>query len=165
MIGDWKGKVGGKGMEENGAESMALETEMKQEKALTVSANPVYCLIAKRVFKHPKQCLYTLIAANKGVNRNQIAYIINARKWNSLDAITRTRPGVDCRTNHKIKQKNEANQFLHCDFEHIATFSRRTSENAEVLNLIDEFSRSLGNEIVKDECQNKLSKTKKQNYQ
>ena len=58
-------------------------------------------VIANNLFQQPKRWLYTWTSPD-GQYRNQIDYILCSQKWRNPINSTKTRPGVDCGSNHEL---------------------------------------------------------------
>ena len=98
--GDWNAKVGsqeipgvtgkfGLGVQNEGGQRL---TEFCQENTL---------IITDTLFQQHKWRLYTWTSPD-GQHRNQIDYILCSQRWRSSVESTKTRPGADCGSDHKL---------------------------------------------------------------
>ena len=99
IVGDWNSKVGSKeipgvtgkfGLGVKHEAGQRLTEEFCQENAL---------VIANTFFQQHKRRLYTWTSPD-GQYRNQIDYILCSQKWRSPIQSAKTRPGVDCGSDH-----------------------------------------------------------------
>ena len=99
IIGDWNAKVGiqeisgvrgkfGLGVQNEAGQRL---TEFCQEDAL---------VIANTLFQQHKRRLYTCTSPN-GEYQNQTDYILCSQRWRSSIQSAKTRPGVDCGSDHE----------------------------------------------------------------
>ena len=58
-------------------------------------------VLKKTLFQQHKRILYTWTSPN-GQHRNQIDYILCSQRWRSSKQSTKTRPGADCGSDHKL---------------------------------------------------------------
>ena len=58
-------------------------------------------VIANTLFQQHKRRLYTWTSPD-GQHRNQIDYILCSQRWHSSIQSTKTRPGADCGSDHKL---------------------------------------------------------------
>ena len=58
-------------------------------------------VIANILFQKHKRRLYTWISPD-GQHRNQIDYILCSQRWRSSIQSAKTRPGVDCGSDHEL---------------------------------------------------------------
>ena len=93
IIEDWSANVGS---EETpgvtGKFGLGVQTEFCQENAL---------VIANTLFQQHKRRLYTWTSPD-GQHRNQIDYILCSQGWRSSIQSAKTRPGVDCGSDHEL---------------------------------------------------------------
>ena len=100
IIGDWNAKVGsqekpvvtgkfGLGVQNEAGQRLI---EFCQENALAV---------ANTLFQQHKRRFYTWTSPD-GQYRNQIDYILCSQRWRSSIQSTKTRPGVDCGSDHEL---------------------------------------------------------------
>ena len=100
IIGDWNAKVGcqetpgvtakfGLGVQNEAGQRL---TEFCQENAL---------VIANTFFQQHKRRLFTWTSSD-GQHRNQIDYILCSQRCRSSIQSAKTRPGVDCGSDHEI---------------------------------------------------------------
>ena len=58
-------------------------------------------VIANTLFQKHKRRLYTQASPN-GQHQNQTEYILCSKRWRSSIQSTKTRPGVDCGSDHEL---------------------------------------------------------------
>ena len=98
IIGDWNAKVGSKetpGI--TGKFGLGVQNEAGQRLIEFCQDNAL--VIAKILFQQHKRRLYTWTAPDVQ-HQNQIDYILCSQRWRSSIQSTKTRPGVDCGSDH-----------------------------------------------------------------
>ena len=100
IMGDWNAKVGSQetpGV--TGKFDLGIRNEAGQRLIEFCQENvPV---IANTLFQQHKRRLYTWTSPD-GQHRNQIDYIICSQRWRRSIQSTKTRPGTDCGSDHKL---------------------------------------------------------------
>ena len=74
---------------------------MKQGKRLIAFCQENALVIANTLFQQHKRRLYTW-ASPDGKHQNQIDYILCSQRWRSSIQSAKTRPGVDCVSDHEL---------------------------------------------------------------
>lgn len=100
IIGDWNAIVGNTA-EPNVVGEFGLGVRNEAGKRLVEFCGANDLFIANTCFMQPQRRLYTW-ASPKGQFRHQIDYVIGRRKWRSSILSAKTRPGVDCGSDHKL---------------------------------------------------------------
>ena len=100
FTGDWKSKVGSQ--ETPGvAGTFGPEVQMKQDQRLIEFCQEYALVIANTLFQQHKRRLYKWTSPD-GQHQNQIDYILCSQRWRSCIQSTKTRPGADCGSDHKL---------------------------------------------------------------
>ena len=98
-LGDWNAKVGGQetpGV--TGKFGLGVLNEAGQRLIEFYQENAL--VVANTLFQQHKR-LYTWISPG-GEHQNQIDYILCSQRWRSSIQSTKTRPGADCGSDHKL---------------------------------------------------------------
>ena len=100
IIGDWNAKVGSQEIPGvTGKFGLGVQNEAGQRPTEFCQANIL--VIANTLFRQPKRRLYTRISPD-GQYQNQIDYILCSGRWRSSIQSAKTRPGVDCGSDHEL---------------------------------------------------------------
>ena len=100
ITGDWNAKVGSQetaGI--TGKFGLGEQNEAKGKRIEFCQVNTL--VIASTLFQQHRRRLYTW-ASSDGQHRNQIDYIPCSQKWRHSIQSAKTRPGVDCGSDHEI---------------------------------------------------------------
>ena len=100
IIGDWNTKVGSQetpGV--TGKFDLGVQNEAEQRLIEFCQENVL--VIAKTLFQQHKRRLYTWTSPD-GQHRNQIDYILCSQRWRNSIQSTKTRPRVDCGSDHEL---------------------------------------------------------------
>ena len=100
IIGDWKAKVGSQETPEvMGKFGLGIWNEAGQRLIEFCQENAL--VIANTLFQQHKRRLYTWTSPD-GQHGNQIDYILCSQRWRSSIQSAKTRPGVDCASDHEL---------------------------------------------------------------
>ena len=100
FLGDWTAKVGSQDISGvTGKFGLGVQNEAEQR--LTEFCQENALVIVNTLFQKHKRRLYTWTSPD-GQHRNQIDYILCSQRWRSSIQLTRTRPGVDCGSDHEL---------------------------------------------------------------
>ena len=100
IIGDWNAKVGSQ--ETPGVTGkFGLGTQNEAGQRLIEFCQENTLVIANTLFQQHKRRLYTWTSPD-GQHRNQIDYILCSQRWRSSIQSAKTRPGVDCGSDHEL---------------------------------------------------------------
>ena len=100
IIGDWSVKVGSQEIpEETGKFGFGVQNEAGQR--LTEFCQENALVIANTLFQQHKRRLYTWTSPD-GQTWSQIDYILCSQRWRSSKQSAKTRPGVDCGSDHEL---------------------------------------------------------------
>ena len=126
IIGDWNTKVGSQEIPGvTGKFDLGVQNEAGQR--LIVFCQESALVIVSIFFLQHKRRLYTWTSPN-GQYWNQIDYILFSQRWRSSTQSAKTRPGVDCDTDHvlliakfrlKLKKVGEATRPFKYDLNQI----------------------------------------------
>ena len=83
-------------------DKFGLRVKNEAEKRLTEFCQENTLVIANTLFQQHKRRLYTWTSPD-GQHRNQIDYILCSQRWRTSIQSTKTRPGVDCHSGHKLR--------------------------------------------------------------
>ena len=131
-------------------------------------------VIANILFHQHKKQLYTQTSPN-GQYQNQIDYILCSRRWRSSTQSAKTRPGVDCGSDHqlliakfrlKLKKVGKTTRPFMYDLNQIPhDYTVEVSSRFKGLDLVDRLPEELGME-VRNIVQEVMTKTipKKKKY-
>ena len=100
IIGDWIAKVGSQetpGV--TGKFGLGVQNEAGQR--LTKFCQENALVIANTLFQQHKRRLYTWTSPD-GQHQNQIDYFLCSQRWRSSIQLAKTRPGVDCGSDHEV---------------------------------------------------------------
>ena len=100
IIGDWNAKIGSQetpGV--TGKFGLVIWNEAGQRLIEFCQENAL--VIANTLFQQHKRRLYTWTSPD-GQHQNQIDYIRCSQRWRSSIQSTKTRPGADCGSDHKL---------------------------------------------------------------
>ena len=100
IIGDWNAKVGSQetpGV--TGKFGLGVQNEAGQRLIESCQENAL--VITNTLFQQDKRRLCTW-ASPDGQHRNQIDYILCSQSWRSSILSAKTRPGVDCGSDHEL---------------------------------------------------------------
>ena len=100
IIGDWNAKVESQetpGI--TGKFGLGIRNEAGQRLIEFCQENTL--VIVNTLFQQHKRRLYTWTSPD-GQHRNQIDYILCSQRWRSSIESTKTRPGVDCGSDHEL---------------------------------------------------------------
>ena len=100
IIGDWIAKVGSQetpGV--TGKFGLGVQSEAGQR--LTKFCQENALVIANTLFQQHKRRLYTWTSPD-GQHQNQIDYFLCSQRWRSSIQSAKTRPGVDCGSDHEV---------------------------------------------------------------
>ena len=100
IIGNWNAKVGSQEISAI-IGKFGLGVENKAGQRLTEFCQENTLAIAKTLFQQHKRRLYTWTSPD-GQHCNQIDYILCSQRWRSSIQSTKTRPGVDCGSDHEL---------------------------------------------------------------
>ena len=99
-MGDWNEKVGSQEIPGvTGKFGLGVQNEAGQR--LTEFCQENTLVIAKTLFQQQKRQLYTWTSPD-GQYQNQIDYVLCSQKWRSSIQSAKTRPGVDCGSDHEL---------------------------------------------------------------
>ena len=100
IIGDWNAKVGSQEIPGvTGKFGLAVQNEAGQRLIEFCQENTL--VIATTLFQQHKRRLYTWTSPD-GRHRNQTGYILCSQRWRSSIQSAKTRPGVDCGSDHEL---------------------------------------------------------------
>ena len=100
IIGDWNAKVRSQETPRvAGKLDLGIGNEAGQRLIEVCQENTL--LIANTLFQQHKRRLYTWTSPD-GQHRNQIDYIRCSQRWRSFIQSAKTRPGVDCGSDHEL---------------------------------------------------------------
>ena len=100
IIGDWNAKVGSQETPRvTGKFGLGIRNEAGQRLIEFCQENAL--VIANTLFQQHKRRLYTWPSSD-GQHRNQIDYILCSQRWRSSIQSAKTRPGVDCGSDHEL---------------------------------------------------------------
>ena len=100
IIGDWNAKVGSQGtLGVIGKSGLRVQNEAGQR--LIEFCQEDALVIANTLFQQHKRRLNTWTSPD-GQYRNQIVYILCSQRWRSSIQSAKTRPGVDCGSDHEL---------------------------------------------------------------
>ena len=100
IIGDWNAKVGSQetpGV--TGKFGLGIQNEAGQRLIEFCQENAL--VIPNTRFQQHRRRLYTWTSPD-GQHRNQVDYILCSQRWRSSIQSTKTRPGADCGSEHKL---------------------------------------------------------------
>ena len=100
ILGDWNAKVGSQetpGV--TGKFSFGVQNEAGQR--LVEFCQEIALVIANTFFQQHKRRLYTWTSPD-GQHQNHTDYILCSQRWRSFIQLTKTRPGVDCGSDHEL---------------------------------------------------------------
>ena len=99
-MGDWNEKVGSQEIPGvTGKFGLGVQNEAGQR--LTEFCQENTLVIAKTLFQQQKRQLYTWTSPD-GQYQNQIDYFLCNQRWRSSMKSAKTRPGVDCGSDHEL---------------------------------------------------------------
>ena len=96
IIGDWNAKVGSR---VTGKFGLGIRNEAGQRIIEFCQENTL--VIANSLFQQHKRRLYTWTSPD-GQHRNQIDYVLCSQRWRSSIQSAKTRPGMDCGSDHEL---------------------------------------------------------------
>ena len=100
IMGDWNEKVGSQEIPGvTGKFGLGVQNEAGQK--LTEFCQRKALVIANTLFQQHKRKLYTWTSPN-GQYQNQTDYIFCSQRWRSSIQAAKTRPGVDCGSDHEL---------------------------------------------------------------
>ena len=100
IIGDWNAKVGSQ--ETPGVTGkFGLGIRIEAGQRLIESCQENALVIANTLFQQHKRRIYTWTSPD-GQHQNQIDYILCSQRWRSSIQSAKTRPGVDCGSDHEL---------------------------------------------------------------
>ena len=100
IIGDWNGKIGSQETPRvTGKFGLGVQNEEGQRLIKFCQENTL--VIANTLFQQHKRRLYAWTSPD-GQQRNLIDYILCSQKWRSSTQSAKTRPGVDCGSDHEL---------------------------------------------------------------
>ena len=100
IVGDWNAKVGSQetpGV--TGKFGLGVQNEAGQRLIEFFQENAL--VIANTLFQQPKIRLYRWTSPD-GQHQNQTEYILFSQRWGSSIQSAKTRPGVDCGSDHEL---------------------------------------------------------------
>ena len=113
-------------------------------------------VIANTLFQQHKRRLYTWTSPN-GQYQNRIDYILYSQRWRSYIQSARTRPGVDCGSDHelliakfklKLKKVGKTTRPFRYDLNHIPyNYTVEVRNRFKGLDLIDKVPDELWTEV------------------
>ena len=100
IIGDWNAKVGSQETPEvTGKLGIGMQNEAGQRLIEFCQENAL--VVANTLFQQHKRGLYTGTPPD-GQHQNQIDYIICSQRWRNSIQSAKTRPEVDCGSDHEL---------------------------------------------------------------
>ena len=100
IIGDWNAKVGSQEIP-GVTDKYGLGVQNEAGQKLTEFCQENTLVIANTLFQQYKRQLYIWTSPD-GQYQNQIDYILCSQRWRSYTQSTKTRPGVDCGSDHEL---------------------------------------------------------------
>ena len=100
IIGDWNAKIGSQETTEV-TSKFGLGVQNEAGQRLIEFCQETALVIANTLFQQHKRRLYTWTSPD-GQHRNSIDYILCSQRWRSSIQSTKTRPGVDCGSDHEL---------------------------------------------------------------
>ena len=170
VMGDWNSKVGDRSdYPVVGKYGLGNKNDAGDRMIDFCKINELF--ISNTMFQQHKRRLYTWTSPN-GLHKNQIDYICGRQRWQSSFLSTKTYPGADCGTDHKllvsrvkIKLKGTERKKIYApklDVENIPErFKINLNNRFSVLNVEGKTSEELWGDIrdtLKDESRKSLNK-------
>ena len=100
IVGDWNAKEGSQEIP-GGTVKFDLGVQNEAEQRLTELCQKNTLVIANTFFQQYKRRFYTWTSPD-GQYQNQIDYILCSQRWRSSKQSAKTRPGVDCGSDHEL---------------------------------------------------------------
>ena len=160
MIGDGNAKVGSQEIPgETSKFGLGVQNEAGQR--LTEFCQKNALVIANTLFQQHKRKLYTWTSPN-GQYQNQTDYIFCSQRWRSSIQAAKTRPGVDCGSDHellitkfrlKLKKAGKTARPFRYDLNHIPyDYTVEVKNRFKGLDLIDRVPEELWTELMLLNC-------------
>ena len=153
IIGYWNAKVGSQETPEvTGKFALGVQNEAAQRLIELCQENAL--IIANTLFQQHKRRLWT---SPTGQHQNQIDYILCSQRWRSSIQSAKTRPGVDCGSDHellitkfrlKLKKVGKTTRPFRYDLNQILNdYTVEVRNRFKGLDLIDRVPDELWNEV------------------